>query len=394
MPDIRPEDNSPSLTATYISRLPARRGRLRLAVKDVLDVIGTKTTAGSSLVYDLAEPVDADAECLGHMRSANVSIVGKTNLHELAFGFTGVNPHFGTPTNPLNSTTVPGGSSSGSAVAVATGDVNIAIGTDSAGSVRMPAACCGVVGLKLTNGCVPLTGVWPLAPSLDSLGVFGRDVEAARVAAELLTGRTFEDRTADPWIGRIRGLVAHPSVDNAVDAALADSHIKCKNVPICRWDDALRAVRTLISYEAWNSNRSLLEHWEGVRYGIGDDVVRRLQHGKMVDEYQLAEVSAVRVALDKEVRCIFRGVDVLALPTLPIPPPHYAVAGAVDLARFTAPVNLLGLPALTLPVPSGTDIGSLQLVADHGQEALLLAVARRIVRSVGSPWTGSLRENE
>jgi amidase len=322
------------------------------------------------------------------MRSANVSIVGKTNLHELAFGFTGVNHHYGTPMNPFNRAIIPGGSSSGSAVAVATGDADIAVGSDSAGSVRMPAACCGVIGVKLTNGSVPLTGVWPLAPSLDSLGVFGRDVDAAQVGAELLTGNAIKGPVAVPWIGRIRGLAAHPSVENAVDAAFHNAGIRYRDVTVPSWDAALRAVRTLITYEAWNSNRSLVTRFEEVGYGIGDDVMIRLRHGKTIVKSQLAEVSVVRAALDEEAACAFREVEVLALPTLPVPPPQLALGTAVDLARFTAPVNLLGLPALTVPVPSGSDVAGLQLVAGHGQEALLFAVARRVARAVGSPWPG------
>jgi amidase len=380
------ESGSASTAATYISRLPTTPGRFRLAVKDVIDIIGMKTTAGSRLVSDLADPADRDAECLRHARADNVAIVGKTNLHELAFGFTGVNPHFGTPINPLDPSVIPGGSSSGSAVAVATGDADAAIGTDTAGSVRMPAACCGIVGLKLTNGSVPLAGVWPLAPSLDSLGVFGRDVDATRIAAELLTGRDIVMRRSEPKVGRLRGMAAHPILDRAVDAALVDSNIKYTDIHLDHWDNAVRAARILIAYEAWKSNRSLVSSWEEVGSGIGQDVLGRLQRGKGIGESEIKEVSATRATLREQVICLLDDVEVLALPTLPIPPPQFALAEAVDLAHFTAPVNLLGMPALALPVPSGSGVVSLQFVAAQGGEAALLALAQRIARSVGSPW--------
>ena len=118
-------------------------------------------------------PPTRDAACLARLRAADVAIVGKANLHELACGGTGVNPHFGTPVNPFDPTCIPGGSSSGNAVALADGEVDIAIGSDTAGSIRNPSACCGTAGLKTTWGRIPLDGVWPLAPSLDTVGPDG-----------------------------------------------------------------------------------------------------------------------------------------------------------------------------------------------------------------------------
>lgn len=384
------EEVSPSLAATYISRLPVATGLTRLAVKDVIDVAGIKTTAGSRRVFNLASPADRDAECLQNARAANVAIVGKTNLHELAFGFTGVNHHFGTPLNPLNSNVIPGGSSSGSAVSVAIGDADIAIGTDSAGSVRMPAACCGVFGLKLTNGCVSMAGVWPLAPSLDSIGVLGRNVDAIRIGAELLIGRDLVVKPVNPRIGRVRGLTAHSALDRAVDYALAAAGLMHRDIHVGRWDDAVRAARTLIKYEAWNTNQSLIAHREEAGSSVGSDVMGRLRIGKDVGQSELDDVATIRADFDEELSYIFSEVDALALPAIPITPPGFAAAEMVDLARFTAPVNLLGMPALVIPVPSDDGVASLQLVTPQGQEALQLAIANSIADSVGTPWPGTL----
>lgn len=153
--------NGPFVT-TWIVRCTPGPG-IRVAVKDLMDVQGFPTTAGCRALAERADAADADAACLMGVRAATAegraSIVGKVNLHELAFGITGINPWYGTPVNPLDPRRGPGGSSSGSAVAVAAGEADVAVGTDTGGSVRLPAACCGVVGLKTTWGRVPTTGV-------------------------------------------------------------------------------------------------------------------------------------------------------------------------------------------------------------------------------------------
>ncbi|HEY9557970.1 MAG TPA: amidase, partial [Acidimicrobiales bacterium] len=152
--------------STWILRLDAPAGATgpRVAVKDLIDVAGTPTTGANPTVAAAAAPAEVDAACLAGLRAAGAVIVGKTNLHELAFGGTGINPWYGTPENPLDPSRIPGGSSSGSAVAVATGEADIAIGTDTAGSIRTPSACCGTVGLKPTHGRISVEGVRPLGP--------------------------------------------------------------------------------------------------------------------------------------------------------------------------------------------------------------------------------------
>src|SRR6266540_29657 len=172
--------------STFITKLDASGSGPRLAVKDVIDVQGVPTTAGSRAVERRAQPARADAACLLGARRAGARIVGKANLHELAMLPLGTNPWFGTPTNPLDPALVPGGSSSGSAVATATAEADVAYGSDTGGSVRIPSACCGTTGLKTTHGRISLEGVWPLALSLDTVGPMARDVAGVVLGMQLL----------------------------------------------------------------------------------------------------------------------------------------------------------------------------------------------------------------
>jgi len=158
----------------------------RLAVKDAIDVAGSPTTLACPVISDRAVPADRDAPVVAAARSQGARIIGKTNLTELCRAADGVNPWTGTPENPLDAERLPGGSSSGSAVAVALGEADVALGTDTGGSVRVPAACCGVVGLKTTHGRVSVEGVFPLAPPLDTVGPLGRGGGAEGQGLEMI----------------------------------------------------------------------------------------------------------------------------------------------------------------------------------------------------------------
>ena len=173
----------------FITTLDATGTGPRLAVKDIIDVAGVPTTAGSPAVERTAAPAAADAACLAGARAAGARIVGKTNLHELAMLPLGTNQWFGTPANPLDPALIPGGSSSGSAAAVAAGEADVALGSDTGGSIRVPAACCGITGLKTSYGRVPLDGVWPLAPSLDTVGPMAATVDGLVTGMMLLVLR-------------------------------------------------------------------------------------------------------------------------------------------------------------------------------------------------------------
>ncbi len=205
--------------STFITRFDTSGSGVRLAVKDLIDMEGVPTTAGCRAVANEAAPATADAVCLAGARAAGARIVGRTNLHELALGVTGVNPWYGTPVNPLDPRLVPGGSSSGSAVAVATFDADVAYGSDTGGSVRIPSACCGTAGLKTTWGRVPLVGVWPLSPRFDTVGPMARDVAGLVLGMELLEPGFVVEQRAPVRVARLR-LEAHPAIDAAIDRAL------------------------------------------------------------------------------------------------------------------------------------------------------------------------------
>src|SRR5207302_7974731 len=172
--------------STFITKADGAGSGPRLAVKDIIDVAGIPTTCGSRALQRLARPAEHDAPCLAGARAADARIVGKTNLHELAVLPIGTNPWFGTPQNPLDPMLIPGGSSSGSAVAVATGEADVAYGSDTGGSVRIPSACCGTAGLKTTHGRIPLEGAWPLALRLDTVGPMARAIAGLALGMQLL----------------------------------------------------------------------------------------------------------------------------------------------------------------------------------------------------------------
>jgi amidase len=364
----------------FIVRLPGSGPGARLAVKDLIDIAGVPTTACSQALAAVAGPAERDAPCLAGARAAGARIVGKTNLNELAFGASGVNEYFGTPVNPLDPGRVPGGSSSGSAVAVADGEADLAYGSDTGGSIRIPAAFCGITGLKTTHGRIPLDGVWPLAPSLDTIGPMARDVAGATAGMTLLEPGFAVEVAAATRIGRVRpaGAEADPAVDAAVDAALARSGIEVTEVDLPGWGLARKASDVIIDAEAVVANRVLLAD-PARRDLLGPRVRANLTEGQAVTP---AELQRARAAQERW-RAALRTVDLLALPTVPFFPPPLQEAIGPGYTAFTSPVNLAGFPALALPVPTGQRLpASLQLIGGPGAEALLLATGA-IIEAAG-----------
>jgi amidase len=367
--------------STFTRELEASGPGLRLAVKDLIDMEGEVTTAGCAALVDRALAAPRDAACLAGARKAGARIVGRTNLHELALGVTGINPWFGTPRNPLDPARIPGGSSSGSAVAVADELADVALGTDTGGSVRIPAACCGVVGLKTTHGRIPLDGVWPLAPSFDTVGPIARTVRGVADGMSLLEPGFEIVMAGRPTVGRLR-LPCEPWIDEAIDAALARTGWSTGTVELPGWRDAGEACLTILLSEAWASNEALARERP---QRIGRDTLERLRLGRDVDAQRLASARAVAPAWRRELADAFATADVLVCPTIAIAPPTLADAAAMTApsARLTLPVNLAGLPALALPVPTrGPMPASLQLIGPPRSEERLLAIGLELERSV------------
>ena len=311
---------------------------------------GEPTTAGCRAVSTRAGPASVDAACLTGARAAGARIVGRTNLHELALGVTGVNPWYGTPVNPLDPSRVPGGSSSGSAVAVATGEADVAYGSDTGGSVRIPAACCGTTGLKTTWGRIPLGGVRPLAPSLDTVGPMARDV------AGLVTGWSCSSpgsachpvgptvwwwdgcplrRTRPsppPWTGRCTW-----SGGSAVPCRCPSGVMPRGRPACCSWPRP--GTRT----PGWSARTPT---GSGPTCGPGWPSDRRSTPPPGAPPRQVQRHWSASLAH------AFTVVDLVVTPTLTIFPPPFEDAEDLLVARCTLPVNLAGVPAVTLPLPA------------------------------------------
>ena len=368
-------DNHPMDDATWIVRLDAPGDGPRLAVKDCIDVEGLPTTVGCQLIAEQAGPAARDAAVVAAARRAGARIVGKTNLAELCWSASGVNPWSGTPVNPVDPRRIPGGSSSGSAVAVAAGEADVALGTDTGGSVRIPAACCGIVGLKTTWGRVSVDGVYPLATSLDTVGPLGMDVAAVELGMRLIESG-FAAGSCELAVGRMRPEVdVDPVTDIAVDAALTAAGLRVTGVAGFDFRAANGAGNVLIDIEAYQANAHLIPQLDR----LSPQMRRNMTESAAVTADQRDAASRTR----QEVRAWFAAMldrhPFLALPTLVGPPPLLGER-RMSLTVLTMPANLAGLPALALPVPDGPAglPASLQLIGPPGSEEQLIALGRVI----------------
>jgi amidase len=368
---------------TFITRYETSGPGVRLAVKDLIDMEGEPTTAGCRAVAARAAPAARDAVCLAGARAAGARIVGRTNLHELALGVTGVNQWYGTPVNPLDPTRVPGGSSSGSAVAVATDEADVAYGSDTGGSVRIPAACCGTAGLKTTWGRIPLEGVWPLAPSFDTIGPMARTVAGLVTGMQLLEPGFTVAATggAELAVGRL-GIEADPAITSAIDRALDLVEWDYRDLPVPGWDDATLQAGLLLVVEAWDSDATLVAQDPE---GISDEVRARLELGSAFDDDTVSTAWLAQRSWKATLEQIFTEVDILVTPTLSIFPPRLEDGDDLLVSRCTLPVNLAGVPALSLPVPSSGPLpASIQLIGPSHSEERLLAAGALLEAAVAS----------
>ncbi|WP_235536099.1 MULTISPECIES: amidase [unclassified Sphingomonas] len=351
-----------------------------VAVKDCIDIAGKRTSVGSEALAD-APPAAAHAAVVAALLAGGARIVGKTNMHEFAYGVTGVNRWLGTPINPAYPDLIPGGSSSGSAAAVAAGLADIAIGTDTGGSIRMPATCCGVFGLKPSFGRVSREGCVPADSSLDCVGPFARNVAGLETAMALIDP-TFvpAGRPASVRIGWVESS-ADPEIAATVLAEIRRSGAEVVPVDLPGLDQAFEAGITIMAGEAWSTFGDLVEDPR-----LGADVRARLHGASKVSATQLAEAEKIRTRFTAAVDQALTGVDALALPTLPALPPALDDLGdAARMLRLTAlirPFNVTGHPALTIPV-AGRPIAT-QLVGRRNDDETLCAVAARLCEGIAA----------
>ncbi|WP_372396289.1 amidase [Azospirillum sp. HJ39] len=371
----------------------ARETRPTVAIKDTIDIAGTPTRAGSRSLED-APPAATHADVVGNLLAAGWRIAGKTTMHELAFGTTGINRWAGTAPNPDFPDFVPGGSSSGSAAAVAAGMVDASIGTDTGGSVRIPAACCGVFGLKPTFGRVSRQGVMPARSTLDCVGPFAADM-ASLVACMAAIDPSFGPLPAldDIGGGVTIGLLetdADAGIAAAVRTAVGAAGLPVEAVTLTGMRAAFEAGLSVINVETWAACAALVE--TGL---VGEDVAVRLRNAARTTVEEVARAEEVRAAFTAEVDALLERVAVIALPTMAGPPPLVAEAGDTSrLVRMTTlvrPFNLSGHPAIAIPLaPIDGAPASLQLVAAKGADELLCAVATLIAGHIADrlPKTG------
>ena len=400
IPKARPE--SSTRDKAFIEYWPPSNDskKLRLAVKDLIDMKGVVTTAGSEFLATHASPAKRDAKCLEIARQTGVQFVGKTNLSELAVAVSGMNAYYGTPRNPLDRGRIPGGSSSGSAVAVANDEADVAFGTDTAGSIRVPAACCGVVGLKTTFGLIPIDGVYPIAPvRLDTIGPMAKDIAGTVRGMDLLqagfSGRYRQAVAAKPSakglrIGRLYIEGTNPNVDRAVDDALAATGFKVINLGsefTEKWNQAQKDAATVAAVGAWLYDQKFKDESQVT---IRTKAVIAL--GGV--QYKTAYPEALRkqAAWKSELQRVFNNVDFIALPTLknvPLRLPLFGGTVAFEARALalqnTQAVNYAGVPAVAIPIPithGSFPLTSLQLVGPRFAEADLLNAGRLVEAAV------------
>jgi 2-dehydropantoate 2-reductase len=363
-----------------------------VAVKDIIEVRGTPTRCGSP-ASDPA-PAERDAELVRRLRDAGAEVFLTTQCLEYAAGF--AHPDIGDTRNPRDPAFTSGGSSGGSAAAVAAGVCDLALGTDTGGSVRIPAAYCGIVGFKPSYGLLPLDGVFPLSPACDHAGTLTATVAGAADLVAVLAGLgtpTAAPPAGPSTVGVLAAQLSDPSVTGevwaALDAALARLAAAGWRVTeisapwlaeLRRWEDVLAVIVTRQAHEVHRGR-------DTSRYAAGTRAV--LAFGAEVSDDRFAGAMRDRAALTAAVDASLAGVDVLAGPavgyTAPVQDPPFGVGEDLGESRFTGPYNLTGHPAVSVPVPApGMPVG-LQLAARRGGDLRLLRVAAAAAELLG-PW--------
>ena len=313
---------------------------------------------------------------MARLEQAGYAVVGKTNLHEFAYGITSDNPHYGAVVNPLDAGRIPGGSSGGNGAALAGGLCDVALGTDSGGSIRLPAACCGVVGFKPTHGVVPVDGVFPLAPSFDTVGPMAHDVPNCSKVMDVFVDPTGLVESLDDVSAALAWTEhADPLVCERVETAGAlFPRLTRVELPLPGdLDPAFQAEAADVHRELFAAHADL----------YGENVRRKLERALSVSDEDVAAARAERDAYRQRALEALDGFDVVLTPTMPtVAPP----VGIGDLAlrermiSLTRPANALGWPALALPCGPAEDglPASLQLMARPAADHLVLSVGAAV----------------
>jgi aspartyl-tRNA(Asn)/glutamyl-tRNA(Gln) amidotransferase subunit A len=371
-----------------------------VTIKDLFDVAGEPTRAGSKVLAEEAAPAKADAAIVRRLRDAGAVIVAKTNMTEFAFSGIGANPHFGTPGNPRDRSRVPGGSSAGAPVAVADGMCDIAIGTDTGGSVRIPASLCGLVGFKPSKQRVPTDGAFPLSYTLDSVGPIAKSVADCAAADAVMAGE--EIFPLEPialkglHFGVAEGLPLD-RLDDTVAAAFAlavkrldDAGVKVTHETLPLFDDmgAVNAKGGLSPYEACEIHRDRMNRRAD---DIDPNVRARVARGCEITADVYADMMRERGRLVQAMDARLAPLDALLMPTTSIVAPTiaevadtkvFAARNAATL-RNTSIINFFDLCAITLPVQAPLPVG-LMLIVRNGQDHRLMRIAAATAPLLGA----------
>jgi amidase len=349
-----------------------------IAIKDTIDIAGMRTTGASRALADAA-PAQRHAQVVQLLLDADWKIVGKANMHELAFGMTGINDYTGTPVNPQDATRIPGGSSSGSASAVGLGLADAALGTDTGGSIRGPAACCAITGLKPTFGRVSRRGVAPAESTLDCVGPFARDMRMI-VDTMAVIAPGFDASAALKKVTACSVGVAHVDAQADLLAAVARAPQRAgftsRAIDIAGFADAFQAGISIINAETWAAFGHLVDSGK-----LGADLDARLRAASATTPEQLSAAERVRRSFTEAVDRALDSVDVIVMPTLPALPITLDDARrgvpVIAMSSLIRPFNLSGHPALSLPLPlDGSPLkAGLQIIGRHGADEQVCAVA-------------------
>jgi aspartyl-tRNA(Asn)/glutamyl-tRNA(Gln) amidotransferase subunit A len=367
-----------------------------VSIKDLFDVAGDVTTAGSTLLRD-APPAKADAPVVARLRAAGAVIIGKTNMTEFACSGVGMNPHYGTPRNPVDRDRIPGGSSSGAAVSVAERLADIAIGSDTAGSVRIPASLCGIVGFKPTQSRVPTQGAFPLSFSMDSVGPIAPSVRECFLADSILAGEPASSLEALPLaglrFGLPRGMLLEqldPATSAAFDRAVAALHaadVRLIEKPLALLAEVDELNAPAGGFTPVEAFYILRDHIDSRADEFDPWVRDRVIRGRGVSAVDYISMQRRRGALISAMDLLMRDVDALVLPTTPMTAPRiedlrdYSAYMAANraLLRNTAIANFFDLCSVSVPIPgiAGLPVG-LMLVARNGQDRRLFQMAEAV----------------
>ncbi|MFZ5780645.1 MAG: amidase [Pseudomonadota bacterium] len=371
---------------------------LTFGVKDFIDIAGHATGAGNPRWLETHAPAQQTAPCVSALLAAGATMIGKTISDELAYSLNGDNVHYGTPLNSAAPDRVPGGSSNGSAAAVAAGLCDFALGTDSGGSVRIPASYCGLFGIRTTHGLMRLDGVVPFQPSFDVLGWFTRDATLLAAIGHVLLPAT--PRGLPPLQRLLHGIDAEAETDAPALAALTPAFAAVARhfgaaEPVRIAPDGLEAWRALFRQVSAAEVWSVLGAWiEEAKPTFGPAIAERFAFARDASRHDPAPAQAARAGIGRRLRDLLGEDGVLLLPTAPGPAPLLKASGeAVEnfrqrAQRLTCIAGLGGLPQVSIPAATigGAPLG-LSLIGPHGRDLDLLALATVLAPQITSSAT-------